>query len=72
MCVCVCESECVWGGRSCEVCKSVTNDTSHFKRRDTTETINIRSKGQLDCNFNHVIYLNGETMSISLSLCRQH
>ena len=58
--VCVC----VGGGRSCEVCKSV-NDTSHFKRRDTNETLNILSKGQLDCNLNHVIYLNGNNVNIT-------
>ena len=45
------------GGKksSCEVCKSV-NDTSHFKGRDTNETLNIL-RGPLDCNSNHVIYL---------------
>ena len=42
--------------RSCEVCKSVNDTTSHFKRRDTDETFNIL-KGPLDCNSNHVIYL---------------
>ena len=41
--------------RSCDVWKSV-NDTSDFKRRDTNETFSI-SKGPLDCNSNHVIYL---------------
>ena len=41
--------------RFCEVCKSV-NDTSHFKRRDTNETLNIL-KARLDCNSNYVIYL---------------
>ena len=39
--------------RSCEVCKSV-NDTSHFKRRGTNETLDIL-KGQLDYNSNYVI-----------------
>ena len=38
--------------RSCEECKSV-NDTSHFKRGDTEETL----KGPLNFNSNHVIYL---------------
>ena len=53
---CVCGGGGGGGGkRSCEVCKSV-NDTSHFKRRDTSETFNIL-KGPLDCNSNHVIYL---------------
>ena len=37
-----------------EVCKSV-NGTSHFKRRDTNETLSI-IKGPLDCSSNHVIY----------------
>ena len=41
--------------RSCEVCKSV-NDTFHFKRRDSNETLNLL-KGPLDFNSNHVIYL---------------
>ena len=56
-CVCVC----VVGGKGRDalvkykVCKSV-NDISHLKRRDTNETVNI-SKGSLDCNSNHVIYL---------------
>ena len=40
---------------SCEVCKSV-NDTSHFKRGDTNETIYIL-KGPLDYNSNHIICL---------------
>ena len=41
--------------RSCDVCKSV-NDTSHFKKRDTDETLSIL-KGPPDCNSNQVIYL---------------
>ena len=41
--------------RSSEVCKSL-NGTSHFRKRDTDETFNIR-KGPLDCNSNHFIYL---------------
>ena len=49
---------CVGGGvekRSCEVRKSV-NDTSHFKKRNIDETLNIL-KGLLNCDSNHVIYL---------------
>ena len=46
----------MWGEkRSCEACKSV-KDTTHFKRKDTDETLDIL-KGPLDCNSNHVIYL---------------
>lgn len=65
VCVCVCFEI------SCEVGKSVTN-TSHFKKKDTTETL-IILKRPLDCNSSRVIYLfESKQLSISLSLRRQH
>ena len=58
-----------YGGKQhfCEVCKSV-NDTSHFKMKEINEMFNIL-KSPLDCNSNHVIYLNvSNVVALKLSL----